>query len=79
MRAGHVIGIDFELRFCQKLAVIIEQQRLADLVAIGLLRPAFTKILPWNTPTAPLRKTFLNTWRLSQFTASWVMNTVSSW
>ena len=41
MRTGHVIGIDFKLRFCQKLAVIIQQQRLADLIAIGFLRPGF--------------------------------------
>ena len=39
MRTGHVIGIDFKLRFCQKLAVIIQQQGLADLISIGFLRP----------------------------------------
>jgi len=43
MRAGNVIGIDFELRFCQKLAVIIQQQGLADLIAIGSLCTRFNQ------------------------------------
>ena len=37
MRANHVICIDFQLRLGQKLTVTVQEQRLTDLIAIGLL------------------------------------------
>jgi hypothetical protein len=38
VRAGHVVGVDLQLRLGLELAVVVQQQRLADLVAVGLLR-----------------------------------------
>ena len=66
MAALDVVGVDLELGLGEELARLVEQQALADLVAVGLLRPGLTRILPWKTPVAPARSTFLNTCRLSQ-------------
>ena len=38
MGTGDVIGVDLKLRLGQELAVIIQQKRLTDLIAIGFLR-----------------------------------------
>ena len=37
--AHHVVGVDLELGLGEELARLVEQQPLADLVAVGLLRP----------------------------------------
>ena len=45
MAAFHVVGVDFQLGLGQKLAVPVQQKRLADLIAIGLLRALFDQNL----------------------------------
>ena len=39
VRALHVVGVDLELGLGQELRIPVEEERLADLVAVGLLRP----------------------------------------
>jgi hypothetical protein len=38
VRAFHVVGVDLEFGLGEELRVIVQKQRLADLVAVGLLR-----------------------------------------
>ena len=73
MRALHVVCIDLEFGLGEELAVLVQEQRLADLVTVGLLRARLHEYLALeDAGGAVLRSTFLKTWRLSQATASWV-------
>ena len=48
--ALHVVGVDLELGLGQELARLVEQQPLADLVAVGLLRPGLHQDLALEDP-----------------------------
>ena len=67
VRALHVVGVDLELGLGEELAVLVEQQRLADLVAVGLLRRRASRgSCPGRRRPRRRCSTFLNTCRLSQ-------------
>ena len=59
MRTGHVIGIDFQFRFGQKLTVLIQQERLTDLIAIRFLCAGFDEDLALKHARCPVAQDFL--------------------
>ena len=58
MRANHVICVDFQLRLGQKLAVFIQQKRLANLITIGFLRARFDKDFTLKNANSPVPQDF---------------------
>ena len=71
MRTGHVIGIDFKLWFGQKLAVIIQQQGLADLIAIGFLCTGFDQDFTLKHPYGTIAQDLLE--HLAAFAADCIV------
>ena len=57
--ALHVIGVDLKLRLAEELAVLVQKQRLADLVAIGFLRPWLDKDLALKNALGTVLEHFL--------------------
>ena len=58
MAAFNIVGIDLKLWLGQKLAVVIQQKRLADLIPISLLRTFFDQDLALKHPNRPVFEHF---------------------
>mmetsp|Transcript_18144 Transcript_18144/g.28189 ORF Transcript_18144/g.28189 Transcript_18144/m.28189 type:complete len:595 (-) Transcript_18144:429-2213(-) len=71
MRTDHVIGVDLKLGLGQKLAVIVQEQGLADLVAIGLLRARLDQDLALKHAHGPVAQHLLE--HLTAFAAQRIM------